>query len=47
MPEQHVVLRHREIDRLRSIDVYVGAGGYEQLRRAVTGLRPSAVIDLV
>jgi len=47
MPEQHVVLRHREIDRLRSIDVYVGAGGYEQLRRAVTGLRPSEVIDLV
>ncbi|MCB0217002.1 MAG: NADH-quinone oxidoreductase subunit NuoF [Caldilineae bacterium] len=47
MPEQHVVLRNREIPGLARLDVYVAHGGYAQLKRAVTEMQPAEVIDLV
>jgi len=47
MPETHVVLRHRDVPGLERLDVYLADGGYAQLERAVTAMRPGEVIDLV
>jgi NADH-quinone oxidoreductase subunit F len=47
MPERRVVLRNRDIPNLRRLDVYTAHGGYEQLRRAVTTMQPSEVVDLI
>ncbi len=47
MPEQHVVLRHRDIPGLDQLDVYVAHGGYAQLERVVTTMTPAEVIDVV
>lgn len=47
MPERFVVLRHREVPDLARLEVYAAQGGYAQLRRAVTQLKPADVIDLV
>jgi NADH-quinone oxidoreductase subunit F len=43
----HVVLRHRDIPDLHRLEVYREHGGYAQLRRAVTEMKPEEVIELV
>ena len=42
-----ILLRHREIPELNKIDVYQQQGGFTALRKAVTGMAPDAVTDLV
>ena len=35
MPQKFVLLRHREVENIKDIDVYVENGGYEGLRKAL------------
>ncbi|RME71538.1 MAG: NADH-quinone oxidoreductase subunit F, partial [Chloroflexi bacterium] len=41
--EEHVLLRHRDIENIRDIDVYLAHGGYEALKKALTELQPDEV----
>ncbi|MBC8252454.1 MAG: SLBB domain-containing protein, partial [Ardenticatenia bacterium] len=41
------MLRHRDIPNIRDIDVYTRHGGYETLRKALTGMSPLQVTDVV
>jgi NADH-quinone oxidoreductase subunit F len=43
----HLLLRHREIPGIKKLDVYRQNGGFEAFQKAVTGMQPGAVIDLV
>jgi NADH-quinone oxidoreductase subunit F len=43
----YLLLRHREIPDLKKLDVYRQNGGFEAFQKAVTGMQPGAVIDLV
>jgi NADH-quinone oxidoreductase subunit F len=45
--KEHVLLRHRDIPGIRDIQVYIAHAGYEALRRALTGMRPEEVTDVV
>ena len=47
MPERHVVLRHREIPDLHTLDVYRRHGGYAQFERVVRELQPAEVTAIV
>ena len=42
----HILLRHRDIENLKSLDVYQANGGYEALKKALS-MPPSDVIDVV
>jgi NADH-quinone oxidoreductase subunit F len=41
----HLILRHRDIPNLASLDVYRANGGFEGFRKAVTGMQPVDVIN--
>ena len=43
----HLLLRHREIPDLNTIDVYKKNGGLEAFRNAVTKMKPNEVTDVV
>ncbi|MCB9420857.1 MAG: NADH-quinone oxidoreductase subunit NuoF [Ardenticatenaceae bacterium] len=43
----HILLRHRDIENIRKLDVYREHGGYEGLKKAVTEMTPAEVIDVV
>jgi len=43
----HILLRHREIPDLNTIDVYKKNGGLEAFKNAVTKLKPNEVTDVV
>ncbi len=43
----HILLRHRDIENIHKLDVYRENGGYEGLKKAVTEMTPSEVIDVV
>jgi NADH-quinone oxidoreductase subunit F len=43
----HIVLRHRDIPNLDRLDVYEKNGGFAALKKAVTGMEPEALIELV
>jgi len=43
----HLLLRHREIPEIKQLDVYRKNGGFEAFQKAVTGMQPGALIDLV
>ncbi|HYF62331.1 MAG TPA: NADH-quinone oxidoreductase subunit NuoF [Herpetosiphonaceae bacterium] len=45
--KEYIVLRNREIENIRDLDVYVANGGYETARRALTTMTPQAVVDEV
>lgn len=45
--EQYVLLRHRDIEHLRDIKVYMAHGGYEGLKRALTEMQPDDVTNVV
>jgi len=47
VPERFVVLRHRELGDLSSLRAYRAAGGYEQLQRAVSTMKPAEVTAVV
>jgi NADH-quinone oxidoreductase subunit F len=41
--KEHVLLRHRDIENIHDIEVYMANGGYEALKKAVTELGPANV----
>jgi NADH-quinone oxidoreductase subunit F len=43
----HLLLRHREIPDIGMLDVYKKNGGFEAFQKAVTGIKPQEVTDLV
>jgi NADH-quinone oxidoreductase subunit F len=43
----YVLLRHRDIPNIRALNVYEAHQGYAAFRKAVTELKPDALIDLV
>ncbi len=43
----HLLLRHREIPDISLLDVYKKNAGFEAYKKAVTGMKPQAVIDVV
>ena len=43
----HILLRHRDVENIHKLDVYRANGGYEGLKKAVTEMTPSEVIDVV
>ncbi|MEM7333073.1 MAG: NADH-quinone oxidoreductase subunit NuoF [Chloroflexota bacterium] len=42
----HILLRHRDVENIKKLDVYRENGGYEALKK-VLGMKPSEVIDIV
>jgi NADH-quinone oxidoreductase subunit F len=45
--EKYVLLRHRDIENIGDIDIYVANGGYAGLKRALKEMPPQAVTDEV
>lgn len=45
--EKHVLLRHRDVENIRDIDVYMANDGYKALKRALTELKPDEVMNEV
>jgi NADH-quinone oxidoreductase subunit F len=43
----HLLLRHRDIPDIGKIDVYRKNGGFEVFKKAVTGMKPQEVTDVV
>jgi NADH-quinone oxidoreductase subunit F len=44
---EHILLRHRDVPGIDGLDVYLGHGGFEALRKVVATLSPQQVIDEV
>lgn len=44
---EHIVLRHRDIPGIDSLDVYLANGGFETFRKVVTSMKPEEVIEVV
>jgi NADH-quinone oxidoreductase subunit F len=44
---EYLLLRHRQIEDLNRIDVYMQHGGFVAFKKAVSGMQPAAVIDEV
>ena len=44
---EHILLRDLDVPNIKDYAVYVEHGGYEALRKAVTGMTPAETIDLV
>jgi NADH-quinone oxidoreductase subunit F len=43
----YILLRHRDIQNLNSLDVYQDNGGFESFRHAVTSMQPDEVTEVV
>jgi NADH-quinone oxidoreductase subunit F len=43
----HLLLRHRDIPGINRLDVYQKNGGFEAFKKAVTGMKPQEVTDMV
>jgi NADH-quinone oxidoreductase subunit F len=43
----HLLLRHRDIPDINKIETYKNNGGFEAFKKAVTGMKPQDVIDVV
>jgi NADH-quinone oxidoreductase subunit F len=43
----YLLLRHRDIPDISILDVYTKNGGFEAFKKAVTGMKPQEVIDVV
>jgi NADH-quinone oxidoreductase subunit F len=43
----HLLLRHRDIPDIGKLDVYKNNGGFEAFRKAVTGMKPQEVTDVI
>jgi NADH-quinone oxidoreductase subunit F len=44
---EHILLRHREIKDIHTMDAYKKNGGFEAFRNSVTKMTPTQVIDVV
>jgi len=40
---QYVLFRHRDVDNIRDIEVYLAHDGYEALKKAINGMQPDEV----
>ena len=47
MPDEYILLRHRDIPHLDQLDVYLANGGFEAFRKAVTTMQPLDVLNEV
>ncbi|MFN8453577.1 MAG: NADH-quinone oxidoreductase subunit NuoF [Anaerolineae bacterium] len=45
--EKHVLLRHRDVENIRDIEVYLANDGYKGLKRAITEMTPDEVMNEV
>jgi NADH-quinone oxidoreductase subunit F len=45
--EKHILLRHRDVENIRDIEVYMAHDGYKALKRALTELQPDEVLNEV
>ncbi|GIK43694.1 MAG: NADH-quinone oxidoreductase subunit F [Chloroflexota bacterium] len=45
--EKHVLLRHRDVENIRDIEVYTANGGYDGLKKALQEMTPEAVMNEV
>lgn len=43
----HILLRNRDVENIRKLDVYRKHGGYEALKKVVTEMTPAEVIDVI
>ena len=43
----YLLLRHRDIPDIGKLDIYKKNGGFEAFKKAVTGMKPQEVIDMV
>lgn len=43
MLDKHVLLRHRDVENIRDIDVYLAHGGYKALEKALKEMKPEDV----
>ncbi|HEX7621638.1 MAG TPA: NADH-quinone oxidoreductase subunit NuoF [Anaerolineales bacterium] len=43
----HLLLRHRDIPDIANLDVYKKKAGFEAFRKAVTGMKPQEVTDVI
>jgi NADH-quinone oxidoreductase subunit F len=43
----HLLLRHRDLPGIGNLEVYRQHGGFEAFKKAVTGMKPQEVIDVV
>jgi len=43
----HVLLRHRDIPDINTLNVYKKNGGFDAFKKAVTKMKPTEVIDVV
>ena len=44
---KHILLRHRDVENIKDLDVYLKHGGFEAFKKAVTAMTPQQVIDEV
>ena len=44
---KHILLRHRDVENIKDLDVYLKHGGFEAFKKAVTTMTPQQVIDEV
>jgi NADH-quinone oxidoreductase subunit F len=44
---EHILLRHRDIENIDELDVYIQHGGFEGLKQIVQGNTPQEIIDMV
>ncbi|MGC8880060.1 MAG: NADH-quinone oxidoreductase subunit NuoF [Anaerolineae bacterium] len=45
--KEHILLRHRDVPDIRSLDVYLAHGGYQALAKALRTLQPGQVTEMV
>ncbi len=44
---EHILLRHRDVPGIKTIDVYMAHGGYQALDKALNTLQPAQVTEMV
>ena len=47
MLETHVLLRHRDVENIHKIDVYLANDGYAALKKALNDMQPTGVAEEV
>jgi len=45
--EKYVLFRHRDVENIKDIDVYLANEGYDALKKALKDMEPGAALDEV
>ena len=45
--EEHVLFRHRDVENIHQIEVYLANGGYSALKKALKKMQPEGVMNEV